>query len=322
MNDSSSPETTKVVGYFNGKAWPVHLAVSEFNLTLQLQPGDFIIDKKGNKINDPFFERYAGQLSREVADNPVAVRRIPRAAQAPIVRDGHAVREVTQFTVDSRGHKTPVIPAAVPVSTPGNTSFNPVHGMTLEEARRLRFVKPTRLVPEDYGASESDGAPAHGGGIPEIKYATDTVRSKPAPLPKELVQLGPKEVEKLTPAQVALAESLAKAAAAPAAASADADDGGFGNVVVDTQVAPAPAVAQPAHEVLPEPEASVELMSGVPLDVELPEPALSELEPAAVEPAAVEPVMPASDAPKKAASKPVAPPPPRSALRARLARGE
>lgn len=286
MSNLSVEQGTKIVGYFNGKAWPIHLVISELNVTLQLKPGDFIIDRQGNKINDPFFEKYSGQLSKEVSNTLVPVRLIPRpnAVAAP-ARDGMAVREVTKFTVDKHGHKTPVIPPPMKPAKIQAENFNPVRGMSVEEARKLKLIKPTRPVPEDYGATESDGMPTHGGVIPEIKYATDTVRSKAAPLPKELTTLTTDEAAKLPSAQVALAQNLAETSRS-VPATTGADEPGFGNPAVDASLpaqissapaAPPAAVAPPVAVTPPEtspPETSAppETEAG-----ELPAPVLDDL---------------------------------------------
>jgi len=312
MSNSSDATTTKVVGYYNGKAWPVHLVISELNLTLQLKPGDFIIDRQGRKINDPFFDKYAGQLAKEVSDKPVPILAVPKVNQTPAARDGMAVREVTEFTVDKRGQRTPVMPKPMKMPEPEAASFNPVHGMTLEQAKKMRLVKPTRIVPEDYGAAESDGSPQHGGGIPEIKYATDTVRSKPTALPKELTQIP--ENAKLSPAQIALAKNLAETAAA-VPVSTGADEPGFGNPVVETAaamraqppvapVAAAPDMDAPASAPVLEEESGI--AAGTPTE-DLPTPVIDDAlpEPPDAEPAPAKP-------------KVNAPAPPPSRLRDRL----
>jgi len=223
-----------------------------------------------------------------------------------------AVREVTEFTVDKRGQRTPVMPKPMKMPEPEAASFNPVHGMTLEQAKKMRLVKPTRIVPEDYGAAESDGSPQHGGGIPEIKYATDTVRSKPTALPKELTQIP--ENAKLSPAQIALAKNLAETAAA-VPVSTGADEPGFGNPVVETAaamraqppvapVAAAPDMDAPASAPVLEEESGI--AAGTPTE-DLPTPVIDDAlpEPPDAEPAPAKP-------------KVNAPAPPPSRLRDRL----
>ena len=64
---------TRISGYYNGEKWPIQIVISKLNITLRLEPGDFIRDSSGQKINDSFFEPFAnsGNLSRELADAPV-----------------------------------------------------------------------------------------------------------------------------------------------------------------------------------------------------------------------------------------------------------
>ena len=35
-------QTTNVKGYFNGNKWPIHVGISELNVTLTLKPGQFV----------------------------------------------------------------------------------------------------------------------------------------------------------------------------------------------------------------------------------------------------------------------------------------
>jgi hypothetical protein len=101
----------------------------------------------------------------------------------------------------------PVASAAAQPPAQPPQSYNPVKGYSVEEAKRLRFIKPTKPVPEDYGAEEGTGAPKSGQEIPMIRYATDTVRgNKPKPLPAELAQPA-------TPQQQAIIAGLNQAAA-------------------------------------------------------------------------------------------------------------
>jgi hypothetical protein len=65
----------RLIGYFNGHKFPIQIYLSKPNITLMLQPGEFIMDTKGRKVNDPFFEVYAknNQLTREIATDPVPI---------------------------------------------------------------------------------------------------------------------------------------------------------------------------------------------------------------------------------------------------------
>src|SRR5437879_6083420 len=71
--------TTTTIGFYNGNHWPIQLVISKLNLTLTLQSGEYILDSKGRKINDPFFETFADhkQLMREVSDQHVPIISVP-----------------------------------------------------------------------------------------------------------------------------------------------------------------------------------------------------------------------------------------------------
>ena len=62
-------QTTNVKGYFNGNKWPIHVGISELNVTLTLKPGQFVETADHRKINDPLFEAYTKpfQLNKERA---------------------------------------------------------------------------------------------------------------------------------------------------------------------------------------------------------------------------------------------------------------
>ena len=73
------PKTTNVSGYFNAERWPIQLVLPGHKITLTLKPGDFILDRKGRKINDPYFETFAdsAQLAREISKTPVSINHMP-----------------------------------------------------------------------------------------------------------------------------------------------------------------------------------------------------------------------------------------------------
>lgn len=218
---SKSVRTTKTVGYFNSNKWSIHLAISELNISLQMKPGEFILDKQGRKINDPFFDKYCGplRLSKEEADQPVEVITVPKLESVQQRFDGHAVGEVTEFTHDRKGIRQPVMPKPRPAMLRPDQNKSPVTPMTMEEARRAGLVRQTRSVPEDYGATDTTGAPPPGERIPPIKYATDTTGAgpaKPKPLPKPLTK-------PVTKAASAVIQKLEEAA------QSDPEDAGFLN---------------------------------------------------------------------------------------------
>jgi hypothetical protein len=210
MSTSATIETTHTVGFFNANKWPIQLVISRFNITLHLQPGEYILDKEGRKINDPFFEAYAKtkQLARETSVAPVGLVRIPlpTSGQAIAVPDGQSVRAVTQFTSDTRGQRVPIIPA--PKSFPDQTiNKAAVIPMSMDEARKAGLVQRVREVPEDFGAPDSDGAPPRK--VPTIRYAMDSTRGqKPTALP-------PQVMENVPPGREALVTQLNQAVQAP-----------------------------------------------------------------------------------------------------------
>lgn len=209
-----SENTTNVSGYYNGNRWPIQLVVSRLNVTLHLQPGDFILDKQKRKINDPFFELYTkpNQLSREVSDKAVPIISVPAvsASTTPMTPDGQAVRAVMEFTRDSRGVKQPVIP---PPRVMEDQSVNkpPITAMTMDQARQLGLIRKVREVPEDYGVTDTNSA-SPPRTPPAIKYAMDT--DQPArpqgDIPKQLKAAVPRNVaQERTQIQKQLAEAEA-----------------------------------------------------------------------------------------------------------------
>lgn len=253
MSEKLPDGMTHTVGFYNGNRWPIQLVISRFNCTLHLQPGEYVLDKKGRKINDPFFEAYAktNQLKREMADQPVALIVVPLAANAPTVPsaqcDGQAVRTVTQWKVDDKGLRQPVIPA--PANLPPQPVNKPsVVPMTVEQARQRGLIGKTRIVPEDYGVTDTDGAPPSN--PPRIKFSVDSSMNKGVnPLPKELTE--------------APADRAPIVQALQTAARVDADTDGFMNAVtthtppsVPLQAgrpAPAPAPVPVQETALPQP---------------------------------------------------------------------
>ena len=262
---AAAPATTKIIGYFNGNKYPIHLVISSLGITLRIEPGDYIRDRRGQKINDPIFDSYK-QLSREESAElvPVIAIPVPKPGAARI-NDGHAVREVTEFTLNKHGFREPVMPQPKNVVQP--SASNPsVKGMSMEEARKLRLIRPTRVVPEDYGVPDTDAALPPQSGIPEIKLAVDapnpggTSAPPPPALPPELTQMPTPEedarVAKTAGVRQQLQRTLAEGSTTPTAA----EDSGFLNTVIRTAVqearsvqVPAGAMPLPALDDLPEP---------------------------------------------------------------------
>jgi hypothetical protein len=72
---------TKTSGYYNGEKWPIQLVLSRLNITLNIQPGEFILGRDKRKINDPLFEVFVDHgLSRELSDVPVPINSVPASA--------------------------------------------------------------------------------------------------------------------------------------------------------------------------------------------------------------------------------------------------
>lgn len=266
--NTSAPETTLTVGYFNAQRCPVHVVVSEFNVNLRLEPGGYVEDTLGRKINDAYFDRYK-VLSKEVGTVPVPLIRLAKAGTAEALPDGHAVRQVTDFKLDSQGRRVPVMPAPQ-VAPPRSLNANTVQVMTMEQARAQGLVGRVRVLPEDYGVPDTTGVPpAH---IPEIKYAQEAPsklgRSTPppvvdegarTPLQAKLEEAARSEPELTRPIDklpASVVTRLPAAEAAPAAAPEPAtDDAAADPGETSTDSLPEPALddvpAKPAPIPLP-----------------------------------------------------------------------
>jgi len=198
MNEITGDKTlTNVKGYFNPNTWSVQVAISELNLTVTLEPMQFVLDRRtGKKINDPILNRFVGpkMLSPEITPNPVPVIMIPVIAAPVPARPGYVVG---QGTKDAKGKwqmpttaAPPPLPATSSSGQPIIASRPSIQAMTVEEARKMGLIGRARLVPDDFGASEVDGAPVEGAKIPRIKYAMESTprlaAARPGALPKEL----------------------------------------------------------------------------------------------------------------------------------------
>ena len=198
-NESSELATmTNVKGYFNPNPYRVNVSISELGgMSVQLGPMEFIMERGSNKkINDPILDKYVGykMLSPELSNEPVPVVLIPRMS-APT----QSLHVVGQGVRGADGKWTLPAPGSQPeqsiAKVPPNVTKPSVTAMSMEEARKRGFVGKVRLVDENYGATESDGAPTRGDAIPRIKYAMESQApmARPGNLPKELVeQVDPK----------------------------------------------------------------------------------------------------------------------------------
>jgi len=255
MAQPTAPTTTLTVGYFNGHKFPIHLSISNLNITLRLNPGEFIVDREQRKINDPYLDRYAGknQLSKETTKTPVPLLLMPTFTNARPATGESSVREVTEFVQDGKFVRRPVLPAPANISIPQENASS-YRAMSMDEARRLGLIHKTREVPENFGAEETVNGPK--GAIPEIKYATDmgpssrtkalpaavvqpplkaTVPVKKAlPAPKPVVQAPAPVVVESAPAPAPKARAVAARPSVRrvAAAVTPAPESAFGNTVV------------------------------------------------------------------------------------------
>ena len=198
MSDNATQMMTNVKGYFNPNSYRVNVSISELGgMSIQLDPMQFILDRAtGRKINDPMLDKYVGykMLSPELSNAPVPVVPMPK-----MVPTAHSQHVVMAGVKDAQGRWQPAAPGSAPpqviTQTPPNVSKPSVSAMSMDEARKRGLVGRTKLVPDDYGATETDGAPMRGDGIPRIKYAMESAapNARPGQLPQELVeQVDPK----------------------------------------------------------------------------------------------------------------------------------
>src|SRR5579885_2120817 len=180
----SNTQMTNVVGYYNGERWPIQLVISKFNITLTLKAGEYILDRAGRKINDPYFELFVQnkQLRREESDKPVPLITVPVVTVATPLTTPQAnpVRAVTQWTRDSKGVRQPVLaqpepPVQLPAAVVA-TASDSVRPMTMEDARKAGYVRRVRDVPEEYGVPDTTGLPP--ANIPRMKVAIDPSMNK------------------------------------------------------------------------------------------------------------------------------------------------
>jgi hypothetical protein len=250
MSLEQNGKTTTVVGYFNGNDWPINISSSELGVMITLQPREYLLNSAGQKINDPYFERYLlpRQLSKEVLKSggvPVimAPRRINQVEGQAVVTHAHPVRAVTQFVSDAKGVRRPVIPQPVAVAVPLINAPS-VRGMSVEEARAQGIIGKPRLVPEDFGAEDN----ANGNPVTHAPMIRHSIESTPKvrmadQLPAELVNnVG------LKPEQALVANAIVQGLAVAAHQVNPADSTGFLN-----QTAPIVESAQPLLKAQPAP---------------------------------------------------------------------
>lgn len=169
---SEDIKKTYTAGYFNGNRWPIQIFISKHNLQLLLQPNEFVTDSTGRRINDPLFDNYK-QLSKEMSKAPVALVAIPESVALPKLPGGNAVYGTDQVTVNAKGQKVPVVPSTPP-PPPNAINAGAVRGMSIEEARNAGLIGKVKVVPEDYGITDTDGAPRSAADIPPMKISHES----------------------------------------------------------------------------------------------------------------------------------------------------
>ena len=93
--------TTPVLGYYNRAKWPIQIVFPKLNVNLTLEPGQFICNAAGQKINDPIFESFAkpeGMLNRELSDVPVPICHIhPDAPRSAVNTDMNVTNVFNEY---------------------------------------------------------------------------------------------------------------------------------------------------------------------------------------------------------------------------------
>lgn len=285
MSEKTAELTTNVTGYYNPNSWPIYVEISEVNLKCELKPGQYIRDRDKQYINDPILEDYVQPkgLGRTMGDHAVPIRYLPRMVRT--VRPVHSVTQATGFVRQSDGSVVPSYTSDPLTSAPETPiNKNPIVGMTVAKARELGLIGKPRVLPEDYGVTDTTGAPSPSKDLPTMKYSLESppkLRTA-APLSPELMEAD----QRLTPQQAAqraqIQQNLARAAAtAPPEAM---DPGAYRpppNVPIRAPKEPtrmAPPAAQPVpvapQRVLPRRVAAVVVQEPAPAAVEGAEPEL------------------------------------------------
>jgi hypothetical protein len=169
--------TTQVSGYFNNNTYPISVSLSSLGVSVLVNPGGFIIDRRGRKINDPVLESCckADMLAREVSDKPVPIIFIK-----PAVTIGPADVRSPGFTaVTGAAYKagtTPLLEPKLPATSPAvNTPA--IRGYTMDEARKLGLVgRPVEM--KDTAPADSGQAPPSGDSLPYIDVPRETFKGE------------------------------------------------------------------------------------------------------------------------------------------------
>jgi hypothetical protein len=237
MNDQENLKTN-VRGYFNPNTYSIRLAISECNLSITLRPREFILDRRtGKKINDPLLDRYVGprMLQPELVEAPVDILQLPRIVLPQVSEAGYVVG---QGVKDAKGQWQPPATSSSPPAQVLTQSGAPVistqtciKGMSVEEARRQGLIGKPKLVPEDYGAPETDGAPVEGAKIPRMRYSME---SKPKALAAQSTAIPAEWREGMDPKVAPILKRLEEASAVDLE-SANLDQSAAENAVLAQQ---------------------------------------------------------------------------------------
>ena len=247
MSESVAPQMTSVIGYFNPNPHHVYVEVSELNLKCELKPGQYIRDRAGHYINDPILDRFVKPkgLSKATSPQPVEINFVPRLVRAE--RPVHSVTQATGFVRQADGTTIPSY-AQAPATHQAESAINkiPIMGMSVAKARELGLIGKPRLISEDYGTPDSQGAPAPTTDLPSMKYSIESpprIRTA-APMTPELMEADPR----LAPDEVARRAQLQRQMNQ---ASQSQQPESFDPASVTVAGSPAPvrlrAPAQPAH---------------------------------------------------------------------------
>jgi hypothetical protein len=175
MNGDTTAATTNVVGFFNPNQYRIYIEISELNLKCELNPGQYVRDRAGRYINDPIFENYVQPkgLSKSTSPTPVSINWVPRFVKS--VRPAHSVTQATGFVRQPDGQVVPSY-AQDPTRALPEIAINKVPhlGMTVARARELGFIGKPRLVPEDFGTTDTSGAPQSSKELPDIRYSIES----------------------------------------------------------------------------------------------------------------------------------------------------
>jgi hypothetical protein len=251
------PKTTDVVGYFNPNPWPVHVSISEFNLSFVLNNrGEYIVDPQGRKINDPVFERYviANGLAREMSiEGEVPLLALAHRKLVASSKHGFSATMDVKRDKDT-GNLVSAAPAAAPSPEVPRTNAAPVGGYTIEQAKKLGLINPTLPVPEDFGVPHNE---VTRGNIPTIPVAHDVPNRRKNVVPQSVpvkpeAVAAPEAVKKVvqeipaTPEQKKIIEGL------EAASSVDLDDPDIISKIIQTN----PEMVTVANTPAPMPESA------------------------------------------------------------------